>query len=98
MAEDRDAFETALEEAIALFEQGEGLDGARFDALMAEIRARLPDLEATPADDPRAEKIRQLQARANQLEARAAAQHGDVMEDVNEMLTPLMGRGLNRPV
>lgn len=98
MADDRDAFETALEEAIALFEQGEGLDGARFDALMAEIRARLPDPDTVPPGDPRAEEIRRLQARADELEARAAAGRGSVMDEVDQTLSPLMGRGQNRPI
>jgi hypothetical protein len=92
MPDDRNAFEAALDEAIALFEQGEGLDHARFDALLAEIEARRDALVAVPEDDPRVEDIRRLQARADELEARVAAGKGSVMDEVNQTLSPLMGR------
>jgi uncharacterized coiled-coil protein SlyX len=85
------AFEAALEEAIALFEQGEAMNQARFDELLAELEARRPDLEAVPEDDPRAARARELQARADDLERRAAVGHGQ-MDEVNTLLTPLMGR------
>jgi hypothetical protein len=85
------AFETALEAAIALFEQGEAMNQARFDELLAELEARRPELEAVPEDDPRAAQARALQARANELERRAAVGHGQ-MDEVNTLLTPLMGR------
>lgn len=85
------AFETALEEAIALFEPGEAMNQARFDELLAELEARRPELEAVPEDDPRAARARALQARANELERRAAVGHGQ-MDEVNTLLTPLMGR------
>lgn len=88
---DQTAFEAALEEAIAMFEQGEGMDRARFDALLAELEARRPALEAVPEDDPRAEKARDLKARADALERRAAIGHGQ-MDEVNSLLSPLMGR------
>ncbi|MET4682364.1 hypothetical protein [Brevundimonas faecalis] len=89
---DQAAFEAALEEAIALFEQGEGLDHARFDALLTEIETRRAALVAVPADDPRVEHIRRLQERADDLEARVAAGRGSVMDEVNQTLSPLMGR------
>lgn len=85
------AFEAALEEAIAMLEQGEGMDQARFDALLAELEARRPALEAVSEDDPRAAKARELQARADALERRAAIGHGQ-MDEVNSLLSPLMGR------
>ncbi|MNE13686.1 hypothetical protein D3C80_1065280 [compost metagenome] len=89
---DQAAFEAALEEAIALFEQGEGLDHKRFDALLVEIETRRSALTAVPEDDPRVEDIRRLQERADELEARVAAGKGSVMEEVNQTLAPLMGR------
>jgi len=85
------AFEAALEEAIALFEQGESLNQARFDELIAELEARLPALAAAPQHDPRAEKARALAARAAALEKRAAVGQGQ-MDEVNSLLSPLMGR------
>jgi hypothetical protein len=88
---EQSAFEAALEEAIALFEQGEAMNQARFDELLAELEARRPDLEAVPEDDPRAEKARELKARADALERRAAVGHGQ-MDEVNSFLSPLMGR------
>ena len=89
---DQAAFEAALEEAIALFEQGEGLDHKRFDALLVEIETRRTTLVAVPEDDPRVEDIRRLQERADELEARVAAGKGSVMDEVNQTLAPLMGR------
>ena len=89
---DQAAFEAALEEAIALFEQGEGLDHNRFDALLVEIETRRAALTAVPEDDPRVEEIRRLQERADELEARVAAGKGSVMDEVNQTLSPLMGR------
>jgi cell division septum initiation protein DivIVA len=89
---DQAAFEAALEEAIALFEQGEGLDHKRFDALLAEIETRRNILAAVPEDDPRVDEIRRLQERADELEARVAAGKGSVMDEVNQTLSPLMGR------
>lgn len=83
------AFEAALTEAIAMLDQGESLDTDRFDQLMAEIESWRPRLEAVPADDPRAERARALLNAAQALERRSA--HG-VMDDVNTLLTPLMGR------
>lgn len=83
------AFEAALEEAMAMMEQGDTLDQARFDELLAEIETWRPRLEAVPRDDPRAEKARDLLAAADALESRAA--HG-AMDEVNSMLTPLMGK------
>lgn len=83
------AFEAALEEAIAMFEQGETVDEARFKELLAEIESWRPRLEAVPQDDPRAGKAQSLLAAADALEARAG--HG-VMDEVNSMLSPLMGR------
>lgn len=88
---DQAAFEAALEEAIALFEQGETMNQARFDALVAELEARLPALAAAPEHDPRAEKARGLAARAAALEKRAAVGHGQ-MDEVNSLLAPLMGK------
>ena len=89
---DQAAFEAALEEAIAQFEQGEGLDHKRFDALLAEIETRRNILAAVPEDDPRVDEIRRLQERADELEARVAAGKGSVMDEVNQTLSPLMGR------
>ena len=89
---DQAAFEAALEEAIALFEQGEGLDHKRLDALLAEIETRRNILAAVPEDDPRVDEIRRLQERADELEARVAAGKGSVMDEVNQTLSPLMGR------
>jgi len=83
------AFEAALEEAMAMMEQGDTLDQARFDELLAEIESWRPRLEAVPQDDPRAERARDLLSAADALEARAA--HGS-MDEVNSMLTPLMGK------
>ncbi len=83
------AFEAALTEAIAMLDQGESLDTDRFDQLMAEIESWRPQLEAVPEDDPRAERARTLLSAAQALESRSA--HG-VMDDVNTLLTPLMGR------
>ncbi len=88
---DQDAFEAALEEAIALFEQGENMNQARFDELIAELKARRPALHAVPEDDPRAERARALERRAAELEHRAAQGHGQ-MDEVNSLLSPLMGR------
>lgn len=88
---DQDAFETALEEAIALFEQGENMNQARFDELLAELEARRPALHAMPKDDPRAERARELERRAAELEHRAAEGHGQ-MDEVNSLLSPLMGK------
>jgi len=88
---DQDAFEAALEEAIALFEQGENMNQARFDELIAELEARRPALHAVPEDDPRAERARALERRAAELEHRAAQGHGQ-MDEVNSLLSPLMGR------
>ena len=88
---DQAAFEAALEEAIALFEQGEAMNQARFDELLAELEARRPSLAAVPEDDPRAVRARELQERADDLEHRAAQGHGQ-MDEVNTLLTPLMGR------
>lgn len=88
---DQAAFEAALEEAIALFEQGEVMNQARFDDLLAELQQRLPTLAAAPQDDPRAEKSRALAVRAAELEKRAAVGHGQ-MDQVNSLLSPLMGR------
>ncbi len=95
---DQDAFEAALEEAIALFEQGENMNQARFDELIAELEARRPALHAVPEDDPRAERARALERRADELEHRAdelehrAAQGHGQMDEVNSLLSPLMGR------
>lgn len=83
------AFEAAMEEAIALFEQGETMDQARFEELLVEIESWRPRLEAVPQGDPRAEKARALLAAAEALEARST---NGVMDQVNSMLTPLMGR------
>ncbi len=88
---DQDAFEAALEEAIALFEQGENMNQARFDELIAELEARRPALHAVPEDDPRAERARALERRAHELEHRAAQGHGQ-MDEVNSLLSPLMGK------
>ena len=88
---DQDAFETALEEAIALFEQGENMNQARFDELLAELEARRPALTAVEADDPRAERARDLERRAAALEHRASEGHGQ-MDEVNSLLSPLMGK------
>ena len=88
---DQDAFEAALEEAIALFEQGEIVNQARFDELIAELEARRPALHAVPEDDPRAARARDLQARADELERRAAQGHGQ-MDEVNTLFSPLMGK------
>lgn len=88
---DQAAFEAALEEAIALFEQGEVMNQARFDDLLAELQQRLPTLASAPEDDPRAEKARALAIRAAVLEKRAAVGHGQ-MDQVNSLLSPLMGR------
>ena len=88
---DQDAFEAAPEEAIALFEQGENMNQARFDELIAELEARRPALHAVPEDDPRAERARALERRAAELEHRAAQGHGQ-MDEVNSLLSPLMGR------
>jgi uncharacterized coiled-coil protein SlyX len=85
------AFDAAVHEAIVLFELGEAMNQARFDELLAELEARRPELEAVPEDDPRAAKARDLQARANELERRAAVGHGQ-MDEVNTLLTPLMGK------
>ena len=89
---DQAAFEAALEEAIARVEQGEGRDHKRFDALLAEIETRRNILAAVPEDDPRVDEIRRLQERADELEARVAAGKGSVMDEVNQTLSPLMGR------
>ena len=70
---DQDAFEAALEEAIALFEQGENMNQARFDELIAELEARRPALHAVPEDDPRAERARALERRAAELEVELEA-------------------------
>ena len=88
---DQDAFEAALEEAIALFEQGENMNQARFDELIDELEARRPDLAAVPEGDPRCDRARELQARADELEHRAAQGHGQ-MDEVNSLLSPLMGK------
>ncbi|ANF53375.1 hypothetical protein ACLBV5_10025 [Brevundimonas sp. M1A4_2e] len=88
---DQDAFEVALEEAIALFEQGENMNQARFDELIAELEARRPALHAVAEDDPRAERARELERRAAELEHRAAQGHGQ-MDEVNSLLSPLMGK------
>ncbi|WP_338576783.1 hypothetical protein V8J38_14930 [Brevundimonas olei] len=88
---DQAAFEAALEEAIALFEQGETMNQARFDDLLAELQVRLPTLASAPEHDPRAEKARALAVRAAALEKRAAVGHGQ-MDEVNSLLSPLMGR------
>ena len=45
-----------------------------------------------PEDDPRVDEIRRLQERADELEARVAAGKGSVMDEVNQTLSPLMGR------
>ncbi|RZJ19554.1 MAG: hypothetical protein EON91_00485 [Brevundimonas sp.] len=83
------AFEAALEEAMAMMEQGDTLDQARFDELLAEIESWRPRLEAVPEDDPRADRARALLAAADALESASA--HGS-MDEVNSMLTPLMGK------
>ena len=88
---DQDAFEAALEEAIALFEQGENMNQALSDELIAELEARRPALHAVPEDDPRAERARALERRADELEHRAAQGHGQ-MDEVNSLLSPLMGK------
>jgi hypothetical protein len=44
-----------------------------------------------PEDDPRAERARALERRAAELEHRAAQGHGQ-MDEVNSLLSPLMGR------
>ena len=88
---DQAAFEAALDEAIALFEQGENMNQARFDELIAELEARRPALHAVPEDDPRAERARALERRADELEHRAAQGHGP-MDEVNSLLSPLMGK------
>ncbi|WP_312782681.1 hypothetical protein [Brevundimonas sp.] len=88
---DQAAFEAALEEAIALFEQGEAMNQARFDELLAELEARRPSLAAVPEDDPRAARARELQERADDLEHRAAQGHGQ-MDEVNTLFSPLMGK------
>lgn len=88
---DQAAFEAALEEAIALFEQGEMMNQARFDDLIAELEARLPTLAAAAEHDPRVEKARALAVRAAALEKRAAVGRGQ-MDEVNSLLSPLMGK------
>ncbi|EKY28785.1 hypothetical protein HMPREF0185_01531 [Brevundimonas diminuta 470-4] len=88
---DQDAFEAALEEAIALFEQGENMNQARFDELIAELESRRPALHAVAESDPRAERARELERRAAELEHRAAQGHGQ-MDEVNSLLSPLMGK------
>jgi hypothetical protein len=85
------AFEAALEEASAQLVQGEAGNQGRFVVLLAELVARRPDLETVPEDDPRAARARELQARADELERRAAIGHGQ-MDEVNTLLTPLMGK------
>ena len=79
------------DQAIALFEQGENMNQARFDELIAELEARRPALHAVPEDDPRAERARALERRADELEHRASQGHGQ-MDEVNSLLSPLMGR------
>ena len=57
------------------------------DELIAELEARRPALAAVPEGDPRCDRARELQARADELEHRAAQGHGQ-MDEVNTLLTP----------
>lgn len=84
------AFEAAMEEAMAMLEQGEGMDRARFDDLVAQLQEPVV-AEALPVDDPRLIQMRNLVARAGELERSAAAGHGQ-MDEVNSLLSPLMGK------
>lgn len=85
-----DAWEQALEEAIAMFEQGEAVNEARFEELVAQLEARHAELVAMPYDDPRTQKLRDLRQRAASLEASAAEGHGPT-DQLSSMLAPLTG-------
>ncbi len=89
---DLTAYEAALEEAMALLEQGQEMNRARFDELIARLSE---PVEADPADqaedDRRQGAARALMARANELERSAAIGHGQ-MDEINSLLAPLMGR------
>lgn len=89
---DLTAFEAAMEEAMSLLEQGQEMNRARFDELIAELSHRLEEVPAqAPEDDPRMVRARALMQRANELERSAAEGHGQ-MDEVNSLLSPLMGR------
>ena len=84
------AFEAAMDEAMAMLEQGEEMNRARFDELIAQLQEPVEAEEIAPTD-PRLEKMRELVARAGELERSAAQGHGQ-MDEVNSMLSPLMGK------
>ena len=84
------AFEAAMEEAMAMLEQGEEMNRERFDELVAQLQEPV-EAEEVPHDDPRLEKMRELVTRAGLLEASAAEGHGQ-MDEVNSLLSPLMGK------
>lgn len=84
------AFEAAMDEAMAMLEQGEAMDRARFDELIAQLREPV-EAEAIEVSDPRLEKMRELVSRAGQLERSASQGHGQ-MDEVNSILSPLMGK------
>lgn len=91
MEDGRDqAWEKALEETLAMFEQGEAVNEASFAALVAELEARHAEIVAMPYDDPRTQMLRDLHQRAASLEARAAQGHGPT-DQLSSMLAPLTG-------
>jgi len=84
------AFEAAMEEAMAMLEQGEEMNRARFDELIAQLQEPV-EAEVVAQDDPRLEKMRELVTRAGLLETSAAEGHGQ-MDGVNSLFSPLMGK------
>ncbi|WP_409020018.1 hypothetical protein [Brevundimonas vesicularis] len=89
---DLNAYEAALEEAMAMLEQGQEMNRARFDELIAQLGEPVPaDAVDLSEDDPRRVGARALLARANELERSAAIGHGQ-MDEINSLLAPLMGR------
>lgn len=85
-----EAWEAALEEAINRFEQGEAVNDAHFEELVAELKARQAALKAAPEDDPRVSKLEELIQRATQLESSAALGTGPT-DEVSSILGGLTG-------
>ena len=85
------AWEEALEEAISLFEQGEAMDHARFEALVQFLRAAPSAVADLPPEDPRVAMMAELAARAARLEASAAEGTGPT-DQVSSLLGALVGQ------
>lgn len=85
------SWEEALEEAFHRLEQGEAVTDQQFAELLAELQQRRAEMRSLPEEDPRRNRLAELMARAEQLEASAAKGRGPT-DEVSSMLGGLVGQ------